>query len=248
MRLENRVAVVTGAASGFGRASAHLFAREGAKVVVADINDVTGEETVAMIKQDGGKAIFVHTDITRAADVERLVKTAIEKFGKIDILFNNAGIGQKRTEIENTDEAMIDQVYALNVKSIFLTARYVVPLMKKAGGGVIINTASTVVHRPGKNICVYASSKGAVDALTRAMALELAPSHIRVNSINPGLADTPLVHKMYSREFARDMVGITPLGRLITPEDVAYAALYLASDESAMTTGSSINVDGGRMI
>jgi 3-oxoacyl-[acyl-carrier protein] reductase len=248
MRLNGKTAIITGAASGFGRASAFLFAREGARLLVADINEASVKETAATINSNGGEAFHIHADVKDAVQVERMVTMALDKLGKIDILFNNAGTGQKTTEVEDIDESEWDNIYAVNVKSIFLAVKYVVPLMKRQGAGVIINTASSTGNRPPTNICAYASSKGAVITLTKALANELAPYNIRVNCISPTIADTPLVHNMYSNEFIEQMKEVIPLGRLATSEDVAYAALYLASDESSMVTGTSINPDGGRSI
>lgn len=248
MRLINKVAIITGAGSGIGRASAYLFAKEGAKVVVVDIVDVSGEETVATIKASGGEAIFLHTDVSVASEVKHLIKVTVDTFGKIDILFNNAGIDQKATEIENIDESLWDQIYAVNVKGIFLCAKYAVPEMKKARSGVIINIASMSGIRPRMNICAYASSKGAVITLTKALAIELASSNIRVNCINPVGTDTPLLRQALDEESMEAMIRSIPLGHLAKPEDIAYAAIYLASDESSMLTGTCINVDGGRGI
>jgi len=253
MRLANKVAIITGGGSGIGKTSAYLFAKEGAKVVVAQRTITTGEEAVATINSRGGEAIFVRTDVTRASEVEHLIRATMDTFGSIDILFNNAGIGQRPSAIENTDELVWDEIYAINVKGIFLAIKYAVPEMKKAGGGVIINTASIVGVRPGLSTAAYSSSKGAVIVLTKALALELAPHNIRVNCINPTATDTPLVRwfSAYDRdwgEYQKSIKSTIPLGRLAKPEDSAYAALYLASDESSMLTGTCINVDGGRGI
>jgi len=253
MRLAKKVAIITGASSGIGQASAILFAKEGAKLVVADINDAGGKETVAAIKSGGGEAIFVHTDVSMAADVANLMTTAQGKFGKIDIIFNNAGIPQQTTPIEQVDEATWDRIYAVNVKSIFLTAKSAAPIMKKAGGGVIINLASISGVRPRPGNLAYASAKAAVIHLTKALALELAPHKIRVNCINPVAVDTPMLNKFFPAganvaEVRKVTIEGIPLGRLATAEDIAYAALYLASDESSLLTGTGINVDGGRGI
>ena len=247
MRLANKVAIITGAGSGIGRASAYLFAKEGAKIVVAQRTHTTGEETAAIINSSGGEAIFVRTDVSIASEVEHLVKVTKDRFGKIDILFNNAGIRQERTAIENIDESSWDQIYAINVKGIFLAVKYVVPEMKRAGGGVIINTASVGGVLPRNYVSAYASSKGAVITLTKALALELAPDNIRVNCINPGWTTTPMTEGT-SEERKKAIISTTPLRCAVRPEDIAYAALYLASDESSMLTGTSINVDGGRGI
>ncbi len=250
MRLDTKVAIITGGGSGIGKVSACLFGKEGAKVVVAQRTSTKGKETAAIINSSGGEAIFVRTDVTIASEVEHLIRTTMDTFGRIDILFNNAGIGQRPTAVENTDESVWEQIYAINVKGIFLAIKYAVPEMKKAGGGVIINTASIVGVRPGLSSAAYSSSKGAVIILTKALARELAPHNIRVNCINPVATDTPLVRQFsaYGRsweEYTKSRVSTIPLGHLAKPEDSAYAALYLASDESLMLTGTCINVDGG---
>jgi 3-oxoacyl-[acyl-carrier protein] reductase len=253
MRLANKVAIITGAGSGLGRASAILFAKEGAKVVVADINDDSGKETVEYIKSSGGEAIFVHTDVSKASDAENLIKATMEKFGKIDILFNNAGIPHRPIPVEDLPESIWDSTLAVNVKGIFLAAKYVTPIMKKAGKGVIINLASVSGLRPRPGNTAYATSKAAAIHLTKTLAIELASSNIRVNAINPVAADTPMLPDLLSEgvdinEAKKALISGIPLGRLAQPEDVAYAALYLASDESSMLTGSYVNVDGGRGI
>ena len=248
MRLANKVAIITGASSGIGRATAYLFAKEGAKVVVvANINDAGGEETAAFIKQNGGESIFVHADVSQSAEVQYLVKVTIDNFGKIDILFNNAGIGFLRTPVEDIDESRWDQIYATNVKSVFLCVKYVVPEMRKTGGGVIINTGSMSAIKPRMHDAPYGSAKSAVNLLTKGLALELAPT-IRVNCINPGPILTGKIQEGPGmKQFQKDIDEL-PLKRAGTPEDIAFAALYLASDESSFVTGAAINVDGGRGI
>jgi 3-oxoacyl-[acyl-carrier protein] reductase len=253
MRLVNKVAIITGAGSGIGRASAILFAKEGAKIVVADINDSGGQETVAAIKSSGGEAIAVHTDVTIASDVENLGKITKDKFGKVDILFNNAGIPQQTMYFETVTEELWDQIFATNVKSIFLTAKSIVPMMKAAGGGVIINVASISGVRPRPGNVAYSTSKAAVILLTKALALEVAPFNIRVNCINPVGTITPMLGKFFAdgvslEEGKKATINTIPLRRLSMPEDVANAALFLASNESSMLTGTSIDVDGGRGI
>lgn len=245
MRLANKIAIITGAGSGIGKASAYLFAKEGAKLVVADINDTGGEETVAKIKERGHEAIYVHADVSKALDVEYIVKTSMEKFGRIDILFNNAGVRIRSSPVEAIEESAWDKLYAINVKSIFLTAKYIVPEMKKSRNGVIINNASIGGVRPRLNNTAYASSKSAVIMLTKSLALELAPYNIRVNCINPTYTETGMTAH-FSEERIKASISTIPLGRGAKPEDIAYAALYLASDESSMITGIGLNVDGGR--
>lgn len=253
MRLNEKVAIITGAASGIGRASAVMFAKEGAKVVVADINDVGGEETVKTIISDGGEAIFLHTDVSLADDAENLIKVSMEKFGQIDVLFNNAGIPHRPTPIEELDESLWDRVYAVNLKSIFLMAKYVFPVMKKAGKGVIINLASISGIRPREGSGAYSTSKAAAIHLTKELAMEVAKNNIRVNCINPVAVPTPMISGLIpegadEEKAKKALIDTIPLGRLATPEDIAYAAVYLASDESSMITGTCINVDGGRGI
>ena len=254
MRLANKIAIITGGGSGIGRASAYLFAREGAKVVVAERTFSTGEETAAIINSSGGEAIFVCTNVQVASEIEHLVKVTKDKFGKIDILFNNAGVLIGPTAVEDIEETGWDHTYAVNVKSIFLGVKYVVPEMKKAGGGVIINTASIGGVRPIRvYFSAYNSSKGAVIVLTKALAIELAPHNIRVNCLNPGSTDTPMMWQSLPDgvnwdEFKKELESRIPLGRMTKPEDVAYAALYLASDEASMVTAVSLGVDGGRGI
>ncbi len=252
MRLPNKVALITGAASGIGRASAVLFAKEGAKIVVADIDETGGRQTVDLIAQGGGSAVFVKADVTKAGDVERMIKASVDQFGKLDILFNNAGVGTAFTPIEQVDEALWDRVMAINVKSIFLGCKYAAPVMKAQGGGVIINTASISGVRPRPGLTVYAASKGAVIVFTKAIAIEFAPYKIRVNCINPVVTDTAFITKTIEASqieaAKKGMLSTIPLGRLGEPEDMAFAALYLASDEAGLVTGVSLDVDGGRAI
>lgn len=253
MRLANKVAIITGAASGIGRASAVLFSKEGAKVVVADIDDTGGKETVETIKTNGGEAIFVHTDVSESAQVKHLARVAVDTFGRIDILFNNAGISQSRADVEKIDELEWDRIFAVNIKGVFLGVKYVVPEMKKAGGGVVINTGSMSGVRPRLHIAAYASSKGAVNTFTKALAMEFATYKIRVNCINPVSTATPMEVRFRAQakdpeEARKRMISTIPLGREAQPEDIAYGALYLACDESSMVTGVSLNIDGGRGI
>lgn len=251
MRLLDRVTIITGAASGIGKATASLFATEGAKVIVADINDTAGEQTVNSIQANHGQGVFIHTDVSKAFDVERLIKKSRDIFGKIDVLYNNAGIffdNMDGAPIDTFEESLWDRIYAVNVKSVFLGAKYVVPEMKKRGGGVIINTASLTGVRPTPRMSAYSSSKGAIITLTKALAIELAPYNIRVNYICPTLTDTPMPKFNSIEEKNATISNYIPLGKMAKPEDIAYAALYLASDESAMLTGTGINVDGGQGI
>ncbi len=252
MKLEGKVALVTGGASGFGRAISTLFAKEGAKVSVVDINADGGQETVELIKQSGGVAQFISADVSKASDVEQMIKATVSAYTRLDILLNNAGIPMMSTPIEDVDEQLYDRILAVNLKSVFLGCKYVTPIMKKQGGGVIINTASMSGVRPRAGISAYAASKGGVILLTKSVALQLAPFSIRVNAISPVVADTPMLSGFVgdaNLEQARQASASTiPLGRMAKAEDVAYAALYLASDEASMVTGINLEVDGGRGI
>lgn len=253
MRLKDKVAIITGSGSGFGKASALLFSQEGAQVVIADIDDDGGNAVVNEITGNGGDAIYVHTDVTSADEVRQLVEKTIRKYGKIDILFNNAGNPGKSCPIEEVEEELWDKVLAVNTKAIFLGAKFVVPHMKKQGGGVILNTASVSADRPRPQFSAYTSSKGAAVVLTKSLAIELAPFKIRVNCINPVAADTPMLSSFTPvgkdpNEFRKVFESTIPMGRLAVPEDVAYAALFLSSDEASLVTGVALQVDGGRSI
>ena len=248
MRLPNKVALVTGAGSGIGRATAALFAREGAKVALVDLNEQAARETLDSITSAGGEAIVVQADVSNGDDVKRAIDTCVETFGRIDVLYNNAGIAMQRTPIEEIDDALFDRIIAVNVRSVHLGAKHAVPHMKRQGGGVILNTGSTAGIRPRVGASSYAASKGAVIAITKALALELAPFKIRVVSINPVAVDTPMLHGIHGNlDAVRDgYLTSIPMGRLNQAEDIANAALYLASDEAFMVTGTAFEVDGGR--
>jgi 3-oxoacyl-[acyl-carrier protein] reductase len=248
MRLLDKVAIITGAGSGIGRASAILFAQEGARVVAADIHDDGGKETVKCIKDNGGEAIFVHTDVAISSQANDLIQTAIKKYSKIDILLNSAGLSHKHLPIEKMDDELWDRVYGVNVKGILHTMKYTIPYMQKARYGSIVNVAAGAGVAPWMPNCsAYASSKGAVIILTKAAALELAPYTVRANVINPSGTDTPMLLQYQEVGIGekKSLPRTPPLGRLIKPEEVAYAALFLASDESLMLSGTSINVNAG---
>jgi 3-oxoacyl-[acyl-carrier protein] reductase len=248
MRLLNKVALITGAGSGIGRASAILFSGEGAKVSIVDLDSKGGQETVESIRVNGGEAIFIEADIAKARDAERMINTTVESFGKLDILFNNAGISLLPTPTEELQEELWDRVMGVNAKGIFLGCKYVIPVMKRQGSGVIINTGSASGVRPRPGMCAYCASKGAAIVLTKALAIELAPSGIRVNCINPVATETPMSAWLATSEANKRVIETIPLGRFAKPREIALAALYLASDESAMVTGISLDVDGGRSI
>ncbi|HKM85134.1 MAG TPA: SDR family oxidoreductase [Terriglobales bacterium] len=249
MQLAGKVALITGGASGIGRATALLFAREGAAIVLADLNADAGHRVAAQITQSGGRAFFEQMDVTQAADCKRLVERAIREFGRIDILFNNAGVIRRATVLELSEDDW-DRVMTVNVKSIYLLSREVIPHMQKAGGGTIVNTASGWGLAGGAKAAVYCASKGAVVLLTKAMAIDHGPQNIRVNCICPGDTDTGMLreeaqqlgedHSRFLAESAK-----RPLGRVGTPEEIAQAVLYLASGASSFVTGTALVVDGG---
>ncbi len=246
--LTGKVALITGAASGIGRASALLFAREGAAVAITDINQA-GESVADEITRNGGKAIFELADVTRAADCERVVERTLRDLGTIAVLFNNAGIIRRASVVELSEEDW-DRVIAVNLKSIFLMSRQAVPIMIKAGGGSIINTASGWGIAGGPRAAAYCASKGAVVLLTKALAVDHGPQNIRVNCICPGDTDTGMLRNEAHQLGAREDTFLAesahrPLGRIGKPEEIARAALYLASDASSFVTGTALVVDGG---
>ena len=249
MRLDGKVAIVTGAGSGFGRGIADAFAREGARLVVADIDGMRARDVADGI---GPHAIAVAADVSQGADVTAMVGAAVRAFGGFDILVNNAGITHKNQSLMTVSEDEFDRIYAVNVKSIYLTTLAAVPELEKRGGGSIVNTASTAGVRPRPGLTWYNGSKGAVIALTKSMAAELAPLNIRVNAINPVIGETGLLEEFMglpdtAENRARFIAGI-PLGRMSTPADIANAAVFLADPASSFITGLAIEVDGGRCI
>ena len=248
MRLRDKIAIVTGAGSGFGEGIAQRFAEEGTKVVVADINADAGRRVAAAVRGE-----FVQADVTRAADWARLVQAATAKFGRLDIVVNNAGWTHRRKPYLEVSEAEFDKVYAVNVKSVYLSALHAVPVFRKSGGGCFVNIASTAGVRPRPGLTVYNSSKGAVIVMSKSMAAELGPDRIRVNCVNPVFSpDTALSAEFaggaLTEEAKKGFLSTIPLGRFSTPLDVANACLYLASDEAALVSGVCIEVDGARSV
>lgn len=249
MKLAGKVAIVTGAASGFGRAIAERFALEGASVVVADIN---GQGVRELAAGYGDKMQPVQGDVSKKADVDAMARTATEAFGGIDIVVNNAGVTHRNQPLLEVGEAEFDRIYAVNVKSIYLSTIAAVPKMERRGGGIIINVASTAGIRPRPGLTWYNGSKGAVITLTKSMAVELAPKNIRVNAINPVMGETGMLTQFMGasdtpENRAKFLAGI-PLGRLSRPSDIANAAIFLADPASAFITGVALEVDGGRCI
>jgi NAD(P)-dependent dehydrogenase (short-subunit alcohol dehydrogenase family) len=250
-RLTDKVAVVTGGGAGIGRASAELFAREGAAVAVLDVRGEAANAVATAINDSGGRAVGVAADVTDDAQVRAAVDHVRGTFGEISILYNNAGIGSTGS-VDVADEQDWDRCFAINAKGTFLCSRAVVPSMHEAGGGSIINQGSVAALVGIPNFAAYCAAKGAVVALTRAMSVDLAPRGIRVNALAPGTVFTPLMEPMLTARGGGDLerglamtIAKYPIGRLGTPEDIAAAALFLASDESAFVTGAVLAADGG---
>ena len=248
MRLNNKITLVTGAGSGFGRGIAARFAEEGAKVVVADINEESAKNVAGEI---GDSAIAVVADVSKNSDVEAMIQQTVAQWGRLDILVNNAGTTHRNKPMTEVTEEEFDRIFAVNVKSVFLTARHGVPLMKEQGQGVILNVASTAGLRPRPGLAWYNTTKGAMITATKAMAIELASFKIRVNAINPVAGETGMLHLFMGEdtpEKRAQFVSSIPWGRLSQPQDMANAALFLCSDEADMVTGTCMEVDGGRCI
>lgn len=248
MRLEGKAAIVTGGASGFGAGIVRKFIAEGAKVMVADINGAAAE---AFAKELGDAAIGQQVDVSKDESVSAMAKAALAAFGQVDILVNNAGVTHLPSAMEDVSEADFDRVISVNVKSVYLTAKYLVPHMKARGTGAILNVASTGGVSPRPRLSWYNASKGWMITATRGMAIELAPAGVRVNAINPVAGETPLL-KSFMGEDTPDIrakfLASIPIGRFSTPEDMGNAACFLCSDEASMITGVAMEVDGGRCI
>jgi 3-oxoacyl-[acyl-carrier protein] reductase len=251
MRLKDKVAIITGAGSGFGEGMATRFAAEGARIVVNDIDVANGERVAAAIRATGADAIFRRADVAKAAEVEALVAAAAEAFGRVDIMVNNAGYTHRNQSMLTVGEDAFDRIFAVNVKAIYLAALAVVPIFRRQGGGVILNTASTAGLRPRPGLTVYNASKGAAITMTKSMAVEFAPDRIRVNCLCPVAGETAMLADFMGGDTPENRARFTnsvPLGRLSRPEDIANAALYLCSDEASFITGVALEVDGGRCV
>ena len=248
MRLKGKTALITGAAQGFGFGIAETFVREGARVAVLDLN---GDKAKEAAKAIGRKAFAVTCDVAKAKSVDKAVERIIAKFGRLDIVVNNAGTTHRNMPMTDVTEEEFDRVFAVNVKSIYLMAKATVPHFRAQGGGVILNIGSTAGVRPRPGLTWYNGSKGAVNLLSKSMAVELAPDHIRVNAIAPVAGETPLLATFMGEDTPEKRAQFRasiPWGRLSTPQDMANAALYLCSDDAEMVTGTVLAVDGGRCI
>ena len=248
MRLKDKTAIVTGAGSGFGKGIAMRFAKEGARVGVIDINAEAAREVASQI---GDSAFAMEADVSIDRDVSRMVQEALDRWGQLNILVNNAGTTHRNQPMTEVTEEEYERIFAVNVKSVYLSAKHIVPVMKKQGFGVILNVASTAGVRPRPGLVWYNTSKGAIITATKAMAIELAGEKIRVNAINPVAGETGMLHLFMGEdtpEKRAQFISSIPLGRLSLPEDMANAALFLCSDEAEMITGLCMEVDGGRCI
>ena len=252
MRLKNLVSIVTGGSSGFGENICAAFAANGANVAVADINAEKGEQVAGALRTKGHDAIFVRADVAKNSDMEKLVREVVQHYGRLDIMVNNAGISHANQPMLNVSEAEFDRIFQVNVKSVYLSAIHCVPVFRQQRSGCFINIGSTGAVRPRPGLTWYNGSKGAVVLITKSMAVELAPDNIRVNAINPALAETPLLPTFMGgadtpANRARFLASI-PLGRLGRSSDVANAAVFFADPASEFVTGTCLEVDGGRCI
>lgn len=248
-QFSGKVALVTGAASGIGRATAIAFARHGAKVVVSDVDDDAGAETVALVRAQNTDALFVHADVSRRSAVEALISAAVQMYGRIDFAFNNAGVSGARAMMADYSEESWDRVIDINLKGVWLCMKYELQQMLRQGGGVIVNTSSTAGQTGSRGVGAYVASKHGVIGLTKAAALEYARQNIRVNAILPGTIHTHLIDEFTrgNEQMLQEFAEGEPIGRLGRPEEVANAVIWLCSTESSFVTGATLAVDGGRL-
>ncbi len=244
-RLAGKVTIITGSGSGMGEATALLFAKEGAKVIVAEIVEQAGLATVQAIEDGGGDAIFVKTDVSKREDVEAIVKAAVEKYGKLDILVNCAGIALDEVSTTECTEEFFNRIIATNLNGVWLGMKYAIPEMMKTGGGAIINFASIAALEAYQGLPAYSASKGAVISISRVAAIEFAAKNIRVNCVAPGHIATPMLLDAWAEDGLQRFRNISPQGRLGEPDEVAGVVLFLASNESSHITGQTIVIDGG---
>ena len=251
-RLDGKVAIVTGGGAGFGEGICRRFAAEGSRVIVNDVNEPDGRRVADAIGEAGGEARFVYADVSSDEDTRRLVSETLERHGRLDIMVNNAGVAQRNQPMENVTEDEFDRIFAVNVKALYWSAKHTVPVMRQAGGGCIVHTASTAAISPRPGLVWYNGSKGAVTTITKSMAIELAPDRIRVNAVCPVAGETQMLGEFLGGEVTPEMharfMSTVPLGRLSQPSDVANAVLFLASDDAEFLTGVCLPVDGGRTI
>ncbi len=251
-RLDGKATVVTGGSSGFGEGIAKRFAAEGAKVVIADINQDGGQRVIDEIKSAGGEASFIATDVAEAEDNKAMIQASLDRYGSFDVLVANAAIGMNPTPLADTEDDFFDRIFRINVRSVFLAAKHAVPAMRNQGGGSIIVTVSTAALRPRPNLAAYNATKGALVPLCKALALEVAGDKIRVNGLCPVAGETAMLPDFLGNadpiEGRNAFIATVPMGRLSTPEDIATAALFFADDDAAFVTGTMLEIDGGRCI
>lgn len=248
MRLKGKVAVVTGSGTGLGRAAALIFAKEGSRVLVADISETSGQETVKMIKESGGDAVFCRIDVSKSADCQNMVKTAVDKWGRLDILYNNAGVSGGFASVLDTTEEMWNRLITINLTSVLLGTKAALPQMIKQGGGAIVNTASTAGRTAAAGTAAYGVSKAGIIHLTKVTALEYAKNNIRCNCVLPFAMDTPFYSDMPQQQkdaMMKSIIATSPSGKIPQPEQVAQVALFLASDEASFVSGQIVAADFG---